>query len=108
VARVVALAPDLFFASKIDETLSAAGHDVTVVSRAEAVPEGAELMIVDLDQVEPALELPPGVPVLAFYSHVDVEKRRRGERAGFALVVPRSRMAREMPVLVERLLGSRP
>jgi acetylornithine deacetylase/succinyl-diaminopimelate desuccinylase-like protein len=107
VARIAAVAPDLFFASKIEETLSSAGHDVTVVARAEAMPAGAELVIVDLDQVEPPFERPPGVPVLAFYSHVDVDTKRRGEQAGFDRVVPRSRMAREMPGLVEQLLGSR-
>jgi hypothetical protein len=42
---------------------------------------------------------------LAFYSHVDVAARERAERAGFDLVVARSRMAREGAELVERLLG---
>jgi hypothetical protein len=40
---------------------------------------------------------------LAFYSHVDVATRERAERAGFDLVVPRSRMAREGAELVTRL-----
>jgi hypothetical protein len=105
VARIVALAPDLFFATKIEETLTSAGHDVTVLARAEALPADAELVIVDLDQVAGAIEPSAGAPILAFYSHVDVEARRRGEQAGFDLVVPRSRMAREMPELVEQLLG---
>jgi hypothetical protein len=104
VASVAAIAPDLFFASKIEETLRAAGHDVIAVP-APPVPESAELVIVDLDRVAASLDLPDGVPVLAFYSHVDVETRRRGEAAGYDLVVPRSRMAREMPDLVARLLG---
>jgi hypothetical protein len=47
---------------------------------------------------------PPGVPRLGFYSHVDVDTKRRAEEAGFDLVVPRSRMAREMPALVDGLL----
>jgi hypothetical protein len=33
-----------------------------------------------------------------------VETRRRAEAEGYALVVPRSRMAREMPDLVASLL----
>jgi hypothetical protein len=105
VARVAALAPDLFFATKIEETLTSAGHDVTVLAHADALPDDAELVIVDLDHVELPVEQPPGVPILAFYSHVDVETRRKGEQAGFDLVIPRSRMAREMPELVGRLLG---
>ena len=43
--------------------------------------------------------------MLGFYSHVDVDTRRRAEAAGVDVVVPRSRMAREMPELVESLLG---
>jgi hypothetical protein len=105
-ARIVALAPDLFFAAKIEETLGSAGHEVTVVARPDALPADADVVIVDLDRADIALEPAPAGPVIGFYSHVDVEARRRGEDAGFALVVPRSRMAREMPQLVERLLGS--
>jgi hypothetical protein len=59
-------------------------------------------VIVDLDSA-PALEAPLGVKRLGFYSHVDAEVRRRAEEAGFDLVVPRSRMAREMPDLVAKL-----
>ncbi len=46
-----------------------------------------------------------GPPTLGFYSHVDVETRRRAEDAGFDLVVPRSRMARELPELAAGLLA---
>ena len=42
---------------------------------------------------------------LAFYSHVDVGVRTRAIAAGFDLVVPRSRMAREGSALVARLAG---
>jgi hypothetical protein len=41
--------------------------------------------------------------VLAFYAHVETDVKALAERAGFELVVPRSRMAREGPALVERL-----
>ena len=105
-ARVVAVAPDLLFGSRIEETLRQAGHDVTLsASLAEAPLDEAELLIADL-QVEAAEALTAvGVPVLGYYSHVDAETRRVAEAEGIDLVVPRSRMAREMPQLVERLLG---
>jgi hypothetical protein len=104
-ARIAAVAPDLFFASKIDATLRAAGHDVTIVSWVEGpMPNDPEVVIVDLDNTDWATGLPTGAPLLGFYSHVDVDTRRRAEDAGFDLVVPRSRMAREMPALVESLL----
>jgi DNA-binding response OmpR family regulator len=109
VARVAALAPDLFFASKIEATLSAAGHDVTVVGSAEdALAAGADVVVADLHA--PGLDaaaLGGGkAPVIGFYSHVDEAARDRGRNAGFALVVPRSRMAREMPELVAQLLDA--
>ena len=44
------------------------------------------------------------VPALAFYSHVEADVRASAEAAGFDLVVPRSRMAREAAALVERLV----
>ena len=94
------------FASRIEATLGAAGHDVELTnSVAEATGlETADLLVVDLDHepTEPVVGL--GVPVLGFYAHLNTETRKRAEAAGVDLVVPRSRMAREMPQLVERLL----
>jgi hypothetical protein len=102
-ARVAAIVPDLFFASKVKETLTAAGHEVTLATGPPL--SGADVLVVDLDAAGPEVETPADMPRLGFYSHVDTETRRRAERAGFDLVVPRSRMAREMPELVARLLG---
>ena len=102
-ARVAAIVPDLFFASKVKETLTAAGHEVSIAT--EAPTTGADIVVVDLDAAGPCVEAPAGVPRLGFYSHVEADTRRRAEEAGFDLVVPRSRMAREMPELVARLLG---
>jgi hypothetical protein len=106
VARVAAIVPDLFFASKVKETLAAAGHEVATV--APGAPVEADVLVVDLDAAGADVARPPGIPSLGFYSHVDVETRTRAEQAGFDLVVPRSRMAREMPELVARLLDSGP
>jgi len=107
VARIVAIAPDLMFASRIESTLGAAGHDVELASSvAEAAGlETADLLVVDLD-CEPAQAVVGlGVPALGFYAHLNVETREEAEAAGVDLVVPRSRMAREMPELVDSLLG---
>jgi hypothetical protein len=49
-----------------------------------------------------------GIPTLAFYAHVEADVRHRAEAAGFELVVPRSRMAREGAALVERLSAAGP
>jgi hypothetical protein len=107
VARVVAVAPDLMFASRIDATLGAAGHDVVLASSVdEALAlEGTDLLVVDLDTESAEAAVGPGVPVLGFYAHLNTETRASAQAAGVDLVVPRSRMAREMPELVDRLLG---
>jgi hypothetical protein len=106
VARIVAIAPDLLLGSRITETLSAAGHDVTLSPSASEAPlDGAELLIADLEGTNPDALVGLGVPVLGFYPHTDAELRQAAEAAGVDLVVPRSRLAREMPQLVDRLLA---
>jgi hypothetical protein len=104
-ARVVALVTDLMLASRVEGSLRAAGHEVEVAGEPPADAAEAALLVADLDAVDAAAVAALGPPTLGFYSHVDVETRREAEEAGFDLVVPRSRMARELPELAERLLG---
>jgi hypothetical protein len=104
VARVLAIVPDLMLASRVTEGLRGAGHDVVVAATLADPPE-ADAIVCDLDVVDAAAVVEMGLPALGFYSHVDVETRRRAEAAGVDLVVPRSRMARELPQLVEGLLS---
>ena len=114
-ARVVAHLPDLLFGSKVQGMLAAAGHDVVVAASAQAAVdqlEDAELLVADLCEDAPArLETVAGhlagVKSLAFYLHTDVETRTSALAAGFDLVVPRSRMAREGAALVDGLVGAR-
>jgi hypothetical protein len=107
VARVVSVADDLMLASRVDATLTAAGHHVILArSLQEATLDGAELIVADLEVENPEALVGLGVPVLGYYSHVDAETRKAAEAAGVDLVVPRSRMARELPQLVERLLSA--
>jgi hypothetical protein len=113
-ARVVAVFDDLLLGSNVLGMLRAAGHEATL-GGAGVEPDGADLLIVDLaagsfdgvaivEALRAAGEL-EGTRTLGVYSHVDADTRRRAERAGFDLVVPRSRMAREGAALVERLAG---
>jgi hypothetical protein len=105
VARVVAVTPDLLLGSKVDAMLTAAGHDVTLAPALTDAPlDDADLVVADLDSVNPDALVGLGVPVLGYYSHVDVETKQAADAAGVDLAVPRSRMARELPQLVERLL----
>lgn len=105
-ARVVAVAPDLLLGSKIEAMLSAAGHEVTLApALAEAPLAEADLVVADLDTENAEALVGLGMPVLGYYSHVNAETKQAADAAGIDLTVPRSRMARELPQLTERLLS---
>jgi CheY-like chemotaxis protein len=112
-ARVLAVFDDLLLGSNVLGMLRAAGHDAQLTGAADVHPDDAAVLIVDL-----AASTFDGVAVveglradgelgdtrtLGVYSHVDVDTRRRAEQAGFDLIVPRSRMAREGAALVAQL-----
>ncbi len=112
-ARVIAFIPDLLFGSNVLGSLRAAGHDAVLLSDPDALRNelaGAQVLVVDLTadagarigQVTATDHA--GVKTLAFYSHVEQDVRAQAEQTGFDLVIPRSRMAREGPSLVTRLL----
>lgn len=112
-ARIVAFIPDLLFGSNVLGALQSAGHEPVLVADVDAVRQeldGADLLVVDLtadagERIEQIEAMPlDQVRTLAFYSHVEVDVRARAEQAGFDLVVPRSRMAREGASLVSRLV----
>jgi hypothetical protein len=105
VARVLSISTDLMLGSKVQETLKAAGHEVVASLSVQEANWGAiDLIVADLNIGNPEAMVGTGVPVLGYYSHVDVATKEAAEAAGVDLVVPRSRMARELPDLVERLL----
>ncbi len=116
-ARVVALVPDLLFGSQVQGMLAAAGHEVELFGNAERIREkltpAPEVLVVDLVDRDldgaalveslAAEGLLEETRTLGFYSHVDALARERAEQAGFDLVVPRSRMAREGAALITGL-----
>lgn len=86
--------------------LTAAGHEVTLSpSLAEAPLDEADLIVADLDTENPEALVGLGIPVLGYYSHVNIETKQASEAAGVDLVVPRSRMARELVSLAAGLLS---
>jgi hypothetical protein len=106
VARVVAVTPDLLLGSKVEAMLKAAGHEVTLAPTLAGAPlDQADLLVADLDGESPEALAGVGIPVLGYYSHVNAETKRAAEAAGIDLAVPRSRLARELPQLAQRLLG---
>jgi CheY-like chemotaxis protein len=115
VARVVAIFEDLLLGSNVLGMLRAAGHEVELAPAEHARPDAAAVLVVDLaapgfdgvalvERLRAAGEL-GSTRVLGVYSHVDAATRERALAAGFDLVVPRSRMAREGPALVDGLVG---
>jgi nucleoside-diphosphate-sugar epimerase len=123
VARALVLTGDLLFGSNVQGMLAAAGHEVELVAgedalRAALLREPAQIVIADLTDAERELEsvqsvrelreegFLDGVPLLAFYSHVEPGVREMAEAEGFDQVVPRSRMAREAAALVGGLIGA--
>ena len=115
-ARVVAVFDDLLLGSNVLGMLRFGGHDAALAGAGQVSPRGADLLIVDLaagsfdgvalvESLRAAGEL-GGARTLGVYSHVDAETRRRAESAGFDLIVPRSRFAREGRTLVEALVSN--
>jgi hypothetical protein len=107
VAKILSLSSDLLLGSKVDAMLQAAGHEVTLAPSLQEAPlDGVELIVADLEAVNPEALVGLGIPILGFYSHVDVETKQRAETAGIDVVVPRSRMARELVNLAAGLLDA--
>jgi CheY-like chemotaxis protein len=123
-ARVLALTADLLFGSRLQSDLTSGGHQVELINDPERLrawlaenPDLSRWVLV-VDLTDPALdgsavlESIAAMPAMAsaatlgFYSHVEVATRTRGKEAGFDMLVPRSRMARESASLVGRLGGA--
>jgi hypothetical protein len=108
VTRVLAIFDDLLLGSNVLGMLS--DFDARLTGAANVDVAGVDVLIVDLaattfDGVALVESLELGeTKTLGVYSHVDVETRRRAEAAGFDMVVPRSRMAREGAALVRSVL----
>jgi hypothetical protein len=105
-ARVLSISTDLMLGSRVDAGLTAAGHTVVTAGGVAGAPLGeVDVIVADLDVENPEALVAVGVPVLGYYSHVDVETKAVADAAGVDKVVPRSRMARELPDLVAALLA---
>lgn len=112
---VIAVVDDLFFASKIRGTAEQIGVTVKFARSIDAMLEAARrdqpgLIICDLhsqkiEPVELAKQLKAdeelrSIPLLGFFSHVQVELMQRAERAGFDQVLPRSAFSKRLPEIL--------
>jgi PleD family two-component response regulator len=109
--RIIAIVDDMFFASKIRATAEALGVDLSFPRTKELAMEKLhetkpDMIIVDLhnqrcDPLELAKALKgdaqlDGIPLLGFFSHVEVDLQRQALAAGFNTVIPRSVFARDL------------
>jgi hypothetical protein len=104
-ARIAAVVQDLMLASRVSTSLETAGHEVEQDSVLPDELDGVDCVVADLDAVPPERLSELGLPVIGFYQHTDTDTKRRADEAGLSLAVPRSRMVRELPELVERVLS---
>ena len=109
------------FGSRLLSSLTQAGHQAELIGSEPALRERLAgqpdqvpaVLIADLtdDRFDGAAALETlraenllgSLKTLAFFSHVETAVRERALQAGFDLVVPRSRIAREAATLVDGL-----
>lgn len=115
---VLLLERDLFFSVKIRDTLRHLNYE-TVVARNEddfarkLAASAPKLAIINIATAGVAWERviaearAADVPVLAFGPHVDLEAQQQARQAGANRVVSNSKLAKDLPTLVGRVLASR-
>ncbi len=115
---ILLLERDLFFLVKIRDTLRHLGYE-TLAARNEGdfarklSTSTPALVIVNTGMAGVAWESviaqakETGVPVLAFGSHVDLEAQQRARQAGADRVISNSRLASDLPAIVERMMNGR-
>ena len=118
--RLVLVATNLLFQSRIAEAARALGFEVTVAESGESVREALRarpvaLLVLDLQAegvswqgaLAAAKQAPGGsVPVLAYGQHTKPALLRAARLAGCDHVVPRSTLVEELPSLIGRLASA--
>jgi DNA-binding NarL/FixJ family response regulator len=107
---VLAVVPDLFFATRIAATAKAAGVTLELVAAARVVDRlgggAVALVILDLhapgalERVADCKRAAPATPVLGFVSHVETALRRDALAAGADAVLPRSAFTTKLPAIL--------
>ena len=110
-AHVVALVDDLFFQAKLLETAKHLDVDLRTCTTADALDEEIakvkpKLIVVDLnarsnpiDAVERMRLHASEIPLLGFFSHVQVELAELARAAGCHDVMPRSKFFRDLATI---------
>ena len=119
---VVAVVDDLFFVSKLQETARLVGAQLATVRAAafhldDLRQQKPALIIFDLNttsgnaaelirQLKSDAELKE-IPVMAFFSHVQVELQRAAQEAGCDQILPRSQFTATLPQLLRQAASSK-
>jgi DNA-binding NarL/FixJ family response regulator len=111
-AQVAALVDDLFFQAKILETAKHLGVTVHTSGTGHALlteiaKETPKLVIVDLNArggplqaIEKVHTGHPGLPLIAFLSHVQTDLAQQARNAGCTHVMPRSQFTHELATIL--------
>ena len=108
---VIAVVPDLYFATRIAATAKAAGVALELVppqrAAARLATADVSLVVLELGNRD-ALALigelkraQPGVPIVGFGAHVEAALLRDARAAGADAVLPRSQFVGRLPALLE-------
>jgi PleD family two-component response regulator len=117
--RVLAVVSDLFFSVKLTEAAKRAGLALEFVKDPKQVIEKAQtkpsLIIFDLnmDAVDPLkliseLKSAPatkGVSLIGYLSHIQAELKQQAQEAGCDMVMARSALSQNLPVIFKRHSG---
>ncbi|HEX8730388.1 MAG TPA: hypothetical protein VF739_17290 [Ktedonobacterales bacterium] len=121
-ARALLLDPDLFFAVKVSATLRHVSLTTVTVRSAEewarrlaVEPFAVTLVNISARGIDWAAAIRAarmaGAPVIAYGSHVETEAHAQARAAGATRVIANSKLAADLPGVVERVLrgaGQRP
>jgi DNA-binding NarL/FixJ family response regulator len=113
---VLAIVPDLYFATRIAATAKAAGVALELLppqrALARVATPGVTLVILELgnrDALALITELKgaaPAVPIVGFGAHVEAALLRDARAAGADAVLPRSQLVNRLPALLEHGLAA--
>ena len=104
--KTVAVVRDLFFQAKIAETARLLEAEMEFADSFAKVQKAGQIFV-DLEEfaadgIKMLRQNNPGARVIGYLSHVNVEKRKAAEQAGFDLVLARSEFSKMLPDLLAK------
>jgi PleD family two-component response regulator len=118
--RVIAVVNDLFFSVKLTEAAKRAGMSLEFVKDPGEVLEKAkgrpQLIVLDLnfESADPLMLIgalkgsadTKGISLIGYLSHVQVELKQQAQEAGCDMVMARSALSQNLPLIFKRHAGT--